>query len=876
MPNNKEVLHRIEVKHRTCGTKKRYISPAYELSYDVDLKLHDDHNNKDYHQIHDDGTTVIFREVFVHEKSFYNNPRRGVKERIEKLIQDMYIANGKQNNQRMFVYGEISVLNNLTDKELIELTNRIGEYLTTTYKRPVVLGLHKKRGNNHIHFNIAERELRKGKFLQKRQKIYKDRNGNLILDKNYYDEKGWDIREPIIDESLVPKRADRYARDPETGNYLYQMLESGNRKKWDSDTRQGKFLEGDELSKFHNGIDKVVKKFCDDCGYEISIRRNTPEERSFFQDNDLFDEKIGPRDSQAKNDKFKEKIKRNQERKILRQQFKKENRIKKSYESKLENEIKVASEKTNELEKANSEVASVEIELDNSNQEVTEAKTNLTVWTRNIYYSAIKREYAPLNSFCAGALSELDKLLAYGIQLTKQDIEKLKEKGTLNTEESAKLELWERNLSQVQSLRATLKPFTDSKRYDVELKISIRKRWAQIYNNPSNYEPMIYVVAGLDGLLSFQDGYKLPKNKNPGLLPFSVDINKTIADSLDRLEEYFGKFEYDDKLKPIQNLTNIVTAQYKKIKFDLESEYHLPPDPAIFHVLATIHNNYFQMAAEKEVPSRYISNIVPKHYDPRTAKLEYDKTIAEERSPYTKERRRLNTLQLKNLEILLEKIISVDARIILHQKNEERRKAVFGGKITPKISTLEEIKANLRKQYVDKNNKPTYAKVVQEAERRGLDVTKAVKTRNALKANYRNWHDDAGNLLAISKRDQIAAAKQQKPTGISVERPVEIVQEIKKTQTIKRLEQVTGYFVINEEGRYIHVQATPEKGLSIIPNTGKIPNFHMKWKPKEGAHEKNEMELAEERLYKVMENIIVDVLPVHSSDSETQENSRTI
>lgn len=211
-----------------------------------------------------------------------------------------------------------------------------------------------------------------------------------------------------------------------------------------------------------------------------------------------------------------------------------------------------------------------------------------------------KREYAPLNSFCSGAFSDFDKLLAYGIQLTKQDIEKIKEKETLNPEESAKLKLWERNLLQIQSLQDTLKCFTDPKRSDVELNISIRERWAQIYNKPSNYEPMIYVVAGIDGLSSFQDGYKLPKNKNPGLLPLSVDINKTIAVSLDRLEEYFGKFEYDDKLKPIQNLTNIVTAQYKKIKFGLESEYHLPPDPAIFHVIATIHSNYFEMAAEKK------------------------------------------------------------------------------------------------------------------------------------------------------------------------------------------------------------------------------------------------------------------------------------
>lgn len=63
-----------------------------------------------------------------------------------------------------------------------------------------------------------------------------------------------------------------------------------------------------------------------------------------------------------------------------------------------------------------------------------------------------------------------------------------------------------------------------------------------------------------------------------------------------------------------------------------------------------------------------------------------------------------------------------------------------------------------------------------------------------------------------------------------------------------------------------------DKGLSIIPDTGKIPNFHMKWKPEDNDHEKNEMELAEERLYKVMENIIIEVLPVPLAESKAKVN----
>lgn len=60
------------------------------------------------------------------------------------------------------------------------------------------------------------------------------------------------------------------------------------------------------------------------------VRRNTEEERGFFKENDLEDEKIGPRNSKNRNEEYQEKSKRNHQRMILRQQFKNEHRIKKA------------------------------------------------------------------------------------------------------------------------------------------------------------------------------------------------------------------------------------------------------------------------------------------------------------------------------------------------------------------------------------------------------------------------------------------------------------------------------------------------------------------------------------------------------------------
>ncbi len=54
-----------------------------------------------------------------------------------------------------------------------------------------------------------------------------------------------------------------------------------------------------------------------------------------------------------------------------------------------------------------------------------------------------------------------------------------------------------------------------------------------------------------------------------------------------------------------------------------------------------------------------------------TFKSKLSEIIREENSPYTIEKNRLNSLQNKNLEKLLDKIITVEAKIILQKQNEE-------------------------------------------------------------------------------------------------------------------------------------------------------------------------------------------------------------
>ena len=271
----KQPIHYLKVKHRTCSTATgRRRSPMAGPSYDSGIALLDETTGRITNRQHTDGTEIIFTEIFSADSDCkYSDKSIPIQDRLNRLWNDLYALN-KNDNERIAVYGEIALPNGISDNEMKELTNNLGEFLATAYNRPFQLSAHKKKGNYHIHFSGAEREWKNGKFQNKRQKFYKDLNDNLILDKNYKDKNGWDIRKPIIDNDKVPAGKNPFERDKITGNYLYQKLGERNRKLWASDTRSGKFLEKDQLAELHNKIDEVINQFLIEHEYFTMVKRN--------------------------------------------------------------------------------------------------------------------------------------------------------------------------------------------------------------------------------------------------------------------------------------------------------------------------------------------------------------------------------------------------------------------------------------------------------------------------------------------------------------------------------------------------------------------------------------------------------------------------
>ena len=131
-------------KHIKCLSKDgKRISPVRSLTYDTGLVLHDRDVNKDYCHRHNDGTVILYSEIFNYTNSRYTDKSIPVAERLSNLACDVYNAQ-RQTDERTFVKFHFAVPFYLTDEQLIELTAKLGNAFSTMFKRPIVLAIHKK------------------------------------------------------------------------------------------------------------------------------------------------------------------------------------------------------------------------------------------------------------------------------------------------------------------------------------------------------------------------------------------------------------------------------------------------------------------------------------------------------------------------------------------------------------------------------------------------------------------------------------------------------------------------------------------------------------------------------------------------------------
>ena len=321
----KQPIHYAKIKHRTCSTKTgRRRSPVIGPAYESGMALLDETTNNTHFRPHTDGTEIIYTEIFSADPNCpYGDKSIPLIERRTSLWNDLYREN-KNNDEQISAYGEIAIPNDITNAEMIEIAQKLGNHFSKSYKRPIDLSIHKKAGNNHIHFGIPEREYKNGIWLQKRHKVYKDWNGNLLFNKKYYDENGWDIRKPIIDYEKVeaenkkrrkagnPENVNPYERDPKTGRYYYQLLKEGNRKQWDNNPNIGRFLHKAEVSKLHNEIDNIVNEVLKDHGYNVTVKRNRPEVKKILEELHIQQVRIPTSDFKTHSPIFEEIRQRNE------------------------------------------------------------------------------------------------------------------------------------------------------------------------------------------------------------------------------------------------------------------------------------------------------------------------------------------------------------------------------------------------------------------------------------------------------------------------------------------------------------------------------------------------------------------------------------
>jgi hypothetical protein len=312
-----------KAKHITCSAKDgKRLSPVRSLAYDSGLALHDRERDKDFSQKHNDGTEIISTEICNYQDCKYTDKSVPIEKRLSDIANDLYDQN-RSLKERLLVKFVFALPSGLNDKQLIFLTRKIGEIYSQQFNRPIILAIHKKRRNGvlncHCHMSIPERALDKDdNWKQKRTKIYMDTNGNLIRDKQYYDaDTGWDIRRPIIDMSLVPrdkagkiKEDEIYARDPVTGNYLYQQREARNRRKWDCKTHMGKWLENNDIVQMHDNLDFAMNEFFRENNIDDRVVRRDNEATSLVKKAGIRYAKIGPNASAV----HKNKVLRNNAR----------------------------------------------------------------------------------------------------------------------------------------------------------------------------------------------------------------------------------------------------------------------------------------------------------------------------------------------------------------------------------------------------------------------------------------------------------------------------------------------------------------------------------------------------------------------------------
>lgn len=305
-----------DIKHMTCQTEKGFRrSPLSDISYNCGEKLTDEFTGRTHNRQHYDGTQIIDSDIVSADESCkYGNSSISSAERRNMMYNDLYRLN-KKNSERIYWKTEIALSNNMTDEQLKETAREISLSISQYLHRPVDYSIHKKPptkkkpGNNHVHIAVPERAFDNGNWGGKSTSYYINKDGNLIYDKIYKDEKGNDIRKPCTVDNKDPI----YAINPKTGlEYcVNQRKDKNGRLQWkDKDINA---LGKSDLKWMHDEIDRIQNMVLEKHNINDQVKRNDSRTTEELKKAGIKAQHIGKRDMEKRGEQYQEKVQLNQQ-----------------------------------------------------------------------------------------------------------------------------------------------------------------------------------------------------------------------------------------------------------------------------------------------------------------------------------------------------------------------------------------------------------------------------------------------------------------------------------------------------------------------------------------------------------------------------------
>ena len=297
------MIHFMQVTPIQCISHSgRTISHTTQVSYVTGIPVKNLDTGRTTNRQHTDGTEIIYQDIISCKQNKYTDKTKSLTENLASMSSDLYNSR-KQKNENIWYELENALPNYYNDQYLQEIARSIGIYLSKKYNRPIIIGIHKKDGNNHLHALIPGRELSpSGEWKNKRKKLYKDKHGNLIYDKVYKDTDGHDIRQPIVPKGEQPVYDDN-------GVCINQVKIKG-RRQWDGDTHVGDSFSKTLLPQLHDEIDNIHNEYFAEHGIDDRVVRISPDVKKIMQKLNLKQLHYGKRASA----KWKQQVIQNNQR----------------------------------------------------------------------------------------------------------------------------------------------------------------------------------------------------------------------------------------------------------------------------------------------------------------------------------------------------------------------------------------------------------------------------------------------------------------------------------------------------------------------------------------------------------------------------------